>query len=99
MLELRTLTWWLATRGTRIGLDRVPSAALVEGLLAEWGKEKKDASRKRKGPRHLPLQCADQNTLSQSEANVLIVRLIWVQASTWTATHWWQPASGCRERY
>jgi hypothetical protein len=47
MLELRTITWFMATRGTRIGLDRVPSAALVEGLLAEWGKEKRDAAKKR----------------------------------------------------
>lgn len=47
MLELRTLTWFMATRGARIGLDRVPSAPLVEGLLAEWGKEKRDAAKKR----------------------------------------------------
>ena len=47
MLELRTLTWFLATRGKKIGLDAVPSAPLVEGLLAEWGQEKRKGSKKR----------------------------------------------------
>ena len=30
-----------------MGLDRIPSAALVEGLLADWSKEKRDAAKKR----------------------------------------------------
>lgn len=48
MLELRTITWWIATRQpARIGLDKVPSAAFVEGLLADCGKEKRDAAKKR----------------------------------------------------
>ena len=34
MLELRTITWYIAQRPPgRIGLDRVPSAALVEVRL------------------------------------------------------------------
>jgi hypothetical protein len=48
MLELRTVTWWLATRQpARIGLDKVPSAAFVEGLLSDSGKDKRDAAKKR----------------------------------------------------
>ena len=48
MLELRTITWYMATRQPhRIGLDKVPSAAFVEGLLADCGKEKRDAAKKR----------------------------------------------------
>jgi hypothetical protein len=44
--ELRTLTWHLASC-IRQNLDAVPSAALVEGLLAEASKEKRAAARKR----------------------------------------------------
>ena len=40
------MTWFLASC-LRQNLDAVPSAALVEGLLAEAGKEKRDAARKR----------------------------------------------------
>jgi hypothetical protein len=48
VLELRTITWWIACRQpARIGLDRVASAAFVEGLLADAGKEKRDAAKKR----------------------------------------------------
>jgi hypothetical protein len=44
--ELRSLTWHLASC-VRQNLDSVPSAALVEGLLAEASKEKRAAARKR----------------------------------------------------
>jgi hypothetical protein len=44
--ELRSLTWHLAS-SIRQNLDAVPSAALVEGLLAEASKEKRAAARKR----------------------------------------------------
>lgn len=44
--ELRSLTWHLASC-IRQNLDAVPSAALVEGLLAEASKEKRAAARKR----------------------------------------------------
>jgi hypothetical protein len=37
LLEVRTITWFIATRldskGVRMGLDRVPSAALCEVML------------------------------------------------------------------
>lgn len=47
MLELRTITWFIAVRGGRMGLDRIPSAPLVEGVLADWNKEKRDAAKRR----------------------------------------------------
>jgi hypothetical protein len=46
-LELRTATWWIAGRTPRISLDKVPSAAFVEGLLHDCGKEKRDAAKRR----------------------------------------------------
>ena len=45
-LELRTATWYIASC-LRQNLDAVPSAGFVEGMLAEAGKEKRDASRRR----------------------------------------------------